>query len=154
MPVINFTGAEERGGFEAFRGRHHVAITDIEETATKTAGKLPEGTEGVTVEFTVLEGKYNNRKIWNNFWFAPSTLGFLKNMLVATGRYEMEDLEEEIDVDWDTLIGAELEVKTKIKPETEQYDAKTEIQSYKSYDPDKDYSGEGHGASSGSTLLP
>jgi len=152
MPAINFTGAEDRGGFEAFRGRHHVKVTDIEETATKNEGKLAAGTPGIQVEFTVQEGKYEGRKIWNNFWFAPQTLGFLKNFVVATGVAEASDLEGEWDPDWDEFIGADLEVSTKVRGETEQYEARTEIKGYKPYDETKDYSGEG--ASTSNSMLP
>jgi len=149
---VNFTGAEDRGNFDAFRGKHHVKITDITDTETKNAGKLPAGTEGWSVEFTVQEGQYENRKIWNNYWFAPSTLGFLRSMLVATGEYSKEDLQGDFDVELDDLIGLDLVVSTRIQKGDGNYEDRTVIKGYYPYDEDEDYSGETVDA--GSSFLP
>lgn len=148
---VNFSDAVERGNFDAFRGKHHVKITGIEETETKNEGKLPAGTPGLIFEFTVQEGPYENRKVWNNFWLAPSTLGFLKQCLKATGEFSDEDLAGDFDVD-ENVIGLDLVIKTKIQGASGDYDERTVIAGYYPYDENADYSGEAESASSASFL--
>lgn len=153
---VNFSDPtiEERGNFEAFRGKHHVKITKISETEVQNDGKLDAGTPGFNFEFTVQEGPYENRRTWNNFWIAPSTLGFLKLCLKATGQYTEEELagDFEIEEDDERLIGADLVIKTKIRKGNDQYEDSTAVTGYYPYDENEDYSSATVGAASGSFL--
>jgi len=90
---IDFTDVEGAGGFTPLpNGRYLLQVTDWELTETKNAGKLPAGTPGIKWEFTVIDGEYENRKLWTNHWIAATSLPFLKGFLAATGVYTEEEL--------------------------------------------------------------
>jgi hypothetical protein len=156
---VNFSDAVERGNFDAFRGRHHVCITNVEPGESKGGAKLPTGTPGLTFEFTVQEGKYENRRVWNNFWIHPNTLGFLKTCLGATGEFTEEELEGDLDLsdgdeEFGRVIGLDLVITTKIRPAKGEYDERTEIKGYYPYDENEDYSGDGSESNADASFMP
>jgi hypothetical protein len=88
---VDFTDPDIKGGgdFEALpAGKYLATITDWDVREVKNAGKLPVGTPGLNVEFTIADGEYENRKVWTNYWLHPNNLGFFKTFLKAAG---MED---------------------------------------------------------------
>jgi hypothetical protein len=105
---VDFTGVEAMGaGFEAKpNGWYKCTITKIGKTETKNAGKLPAGTPGANVEFTVICGpngpdeKYQGQKIWSNYWLHPNNIGFLKGLLRASGEFTEEELNGPLPGTW------------------------------------------------------
>lgn len=94
---IDFTDVEGAGGFTPLpNGRYLLQVTDWELTETKNPGKLPVGTPGIKWEFTVIDGEYENRKLWTNHWIAATTLPFLKGFLAATGVFTEQELNSQL----------------------------------------------------------
>lgn len=106
---LNLAGADLRG-FEPFdAGRYELAVTECEQVFTKNEsgeGKMPAGTPGWNVRFTVQGGKFDGRHVWNNYWvptkeFAESSdengkkaatmNGILARFLIAIG-YSTEEV--------------------------------------------------------------
>jgi hypothetical protein len=133
--MTDFTGIDftdvQGGQFDALpSGRYAVRVTDWSETETKNAGKLPAGTPGINWEFTVQEGEYEGRRLWTNHWLHPNTLGFLKSMLKATGKFTDDQLDGKLE--WngpDDVLDAELVVKVS-KRNSEQYGEQNDIKGY------------------------
>jgi hypothetical protein len=113
---LNLSGVKAND-FDALpTGKYHVKLTDWDQTETQNAGKLPAGTPGINAEFTVQDGPNENRRLWNNFWIAESTLGFLKSFLKASGQFTEDELNsEEFSFDWDDLVGVDLVVKVGVR---------------------------------------
>jgi hypothetical protein len=92
--TVNMSGVQAMGGFDLIpSGRYTACLTDWSKTETQNAGKLPAGTPGINAEFTIQEGEHENRKLWNNFWVAPTTIGFAKGFLKATDEFTDDELE-------------------------------------------------------------
>jgi hypothetical protein len=90
---VNLADIKEQAGFSALpNGKYHAALTGWELVHTQNAGKLPVGTPGINAEFTIQDGPHENRRLWNNFWVAETTLGFAKGALLALG-VPKEDIE-------------------------------------------------------------
>lgn len=94
---IDFTDVEGVAGFTALpNGQYLLQVVDWELAATKGGpdAKLPEGTPGLKFEFDVVENEeYADRKLWNTFWLAASSLPYLKGFLAATGEFTTEELD-------------------------------------------------------------
>jgi hypothetical protein len=152
---VNLADIEE-SSFDALPvGRYHVKVTDWDETATKNAGKLPVGTPGANVEFTVQDGPYENRKLWTNFWIHPNTLGIFKTFAKAAGTDEgtLNDSSADVAAILDDLISADVVVKVRQRPY--QGDMRNDINGYQPYDEDNWTPMEKTGSSSGGGgLLP
>lgn len=145
--TVDFTDVQG-GDFDAIpSGKYHIAITDYSTTETKNAGKLPVGTPGINWEFTVQEGPFENRKLWTNHWIHPNTLGFLKGMLKASGKFSDEELEGQLPKGWyDRAVGAELVAKVG----TREYNG-NDVNDIKGFKPMSTWEGE---STSGGSLLP
>ena len=138
------------GDFDAIpAGAYPVTISDWSTTATKNEGKLPAGTPGINWEFTVTDGQYENRKLWTNHWIHPNTMGFLKGLLKATGRYTDEELEGNLgslSAVADKVLGAEVTAVVIVRKY--QGDDRNEIKKFRK-------AGEASASSSGGTsMLP
>jgi hypothetical protein len=121
-----------KSGFDPVpAGTYICRVTKVDDTETKNDGKMPAGTPGINVEFTVIAGDHEGRKFFNNYWVWPTTLPMLKGFLAATGEFDAEQLDGEIDFDNDQLIGTELKVAVNVQPETQQYDARNNVRRVK-----------------------
>lgn len=155
MPRFDFSDVAAATNFDAFAGKYHVKITDVSDTEVKNSGgKLEQGTEGWNVEFTVQQGDKENRKVWNNFWFAKQTMPFLKSMLVATGRWTEDELQGNFDVDNEDLLGLDLVIKTKVRKGTGDYSDQTQITGYYPYEGVDPSTANTSGASASAGFLP
>lgn len=146
--TLDFSDTEAMGsGFDPLpRGWYTVVVSDWSEAEVgDNARKLAPGTKGTTYELTVDEGEYENRKLWANFWHAPSSLGFWKGFLVATGRFNDDELSGALDIDElrERPQGARLQVRVKIRPAKGQYEASNQIQAYKAEGEDVGSNGSG-----------
>jgi hypothetical protein len=134
------------GDFDALpAGAYNVAVTDWSKTETKKEGKIPEGTPGINWEFTVQDGDFENRKLWTNHWIHPKTLGFLKTFLVKSGAYTEEDVEGQLDIDPDRVLGSELVAVVTVRKY--KGDDRNDIKKFKK-------AGEGTDAPAGDSMMP
>lgn len=121
--VLDLSTADTRGNYmEA--GWKEAVISGAEIVYTKNAaGNLPLNTPGINVQFTIDGGQYNDRKVWNRYWFPPAsydkekrdrTLGMFVNFLgelgydkdqIKTEGFSLERVEE--------LVGKECRVNTR-----------------------------------------
>lgn len=85
-----------------------VEVTDISEVKKGSKSSY------VTVELTVAEGEYENRKLWTNLMIDGKAAGMFVDFInKALGTdYKVEDLEE-LEINTDDLIGAKVGVTTK-----------------------------------------
>src|SRR5437868_3300618 len=92
--TLDLTSADTRGNF--MEGGWKDAIVGGIETikAENPDGNLPLGTPGINVQFTIDGGQYNDRKVWNRYWFPPleydeqkrdRSLGMFVRFLMALG---------------------------------------------------------------------
>src|SRR5258706_15111054 len=106
-------------------------ITAVDPVFTSNPdGKMPMGTPGINVTFTIDGGKYNDRKVWNRYWFPPSdynpearekTLNILSRFLKATGLADDEIKKPDFNLTGylENVLGTEVQVSTKYD---EEYD--------------------------------
>jgi hypothetical protein len=139
MGFLDFTDVEESTGFDILKpGWYPMVITGwSEKVITKLDGKLPAGTKGTQVEFTVEEGHVNqNRKAWNTYWHAKQNLGFLKGLLKASGQFTDEQLSGiSYDAMREGLMGGRVMVRITVRPGTEQYpNPQNNVAQVKAYD--------------------
>jgi len=109
MEPLNLAGADLRG-FEPFdAGRYELAVTECDMVYTKNEsgeGKMPAGTPGYNVRFTVQGGEFDGRHVWNNYWMptaefeessdenkkkAATMKGIFARFLIAVG-YSTEEV--------------------------------------------------------------
>jgi hypothetical protein len=132
--VVDFSDTEAMGGgFDPIPAAWYaVAIADYDTTETRNEGKIPQGTPGINWMFEVDGGEYDTRKLWTNHWLHPKTLGFLKGLLLATGRFTEEELNQPLTLDavyemCDRAVGAKVAARVKLRKANDQYDARNEI---------------------------
>lgn len=94
---VDLSGAKDVSDLIA-RGKYHAVITDAEVRDTKNPDyeKNPTG-QYVWWEFTIQDEPYVGWKQWRNTPLGGDGLGFLKQVLVATGKFTDEELEQELD---------------------------------------------------------
>tara|TARA_Y100000310_G_C20664417_1_gene806646 strand:+ start:671 stop:1120 length:450 start_codon:yes stop_codon:yes gene_type:complete len=90
---INFKniGENSGGSFEALpEDRYNVMV---EKADLRTAST---GTQMISAQFTVTEGQYKGRKLWNNFTLTPKAYVYLYNFLKAAGStaVDSDDIDE------------------------------------------------------------
>lgn len=122
--TLDLTSADTRGNFME-GGWKDALVSNIEMIrAENPDGNLPIGTPGINVQFTVDGGQYNERKVWNRYWFPPAeydaqkrdrSLGMFVRFLVACGYDEKEVKENGFNLDANVadLIGKPVQVNTK-----------------------------------------
>ena len=113
---LNLTNIEVNS-YEALpAGMYVVTVTggEMRETKGGENSKLPSGTPMINWEFTVVDGvegeKYKGRKIWTNTIIHEKTLWNLKSLLLATGKFDDEDLAD-LDFEIEDIIGETVQVK-------------------------------------------
>jgi hypothetical protein len=91
-------------------------------------GRLPMGTPGINVMFRIDGGPYNERPVWNRYWFPPAgydeekrakSLGMFARFLMAIGYPEDQVKSEGFKIDINDMLGRECRVNTKYN---EEYD--------------------------------
>jgi len=102
---INFADTEINDFEPLPSGWYNVAVTDGEVRESKSE-KNP-GSEYIHWEYTVQDGSYENRKVWDNTTLLPHALFSLKGLLAATGFAVDGDL----DFDIPDVIGKTLQIR-------------------------------------------
>src|SRR5215831_5605871 len=105
---LDLSGADLRGFEPIDANTYEMAVTGMEKVFTKNEsgeGKMPAGTPGWNVRYTVQGGKYDERHVWNNYWLpgadysessdeakkkAATMLGMFGRFLIAVGYSEAE----------------------------------------------------------------
>jgi hypothetical protein len=103
---INFADTEVNDFEPLPAGWYTVAVTDGEMKESGPNSKNP-GSEYIHWEYTVQEGQFANRKVWDNTTLLPHALFSLKGLLAAAGFPVDGDLDFEID----DVIGKQIQVK-------------------------------------------
>lgn len=134
--TVDFTGSETYDGdFEPIPGGwYKCVVSDWESVEVKkTDGKFPMGTKGTKWELTVDEGEYENRKVWVTYWHHPTSLPFFKGFLVATEKYNEDDLSGAVNINdiRDGAVGQTLMVKVGVRPKRGEYEASNEVRATK-----------------------
>jgi hypothetical protein len=130
---INLSGASDSGFSAVPAGTYICKITGGEATVTGPNSKKP-GSPMVKWEFTVQEGEYQGRKFFMNNVLVPDSdgvergLGRLREVLLASGRFEESDLMGEVEFEFDDLIGCDVKVKVKVRPASGDYDESNDVQ--------------------------
>lgn len=134
--VIDMSEVEEAKGFEVIPSGWYLAdITDDSEREVgKEGGKIPYGTKGVQFTFTIAEGPYEGRKIWDGFWFHPSSYPYLKKLMAKSGRFDDVNARRSAGDIIDSLNGARLWIKVGIRKGKGEYEDSNNIREYKSED--------------------
>jgi hypothetical protein len=119
MVRVNLTASD--ASFDAIpSGRYRAVVSGGELRTSGEKAKHP-GSEYANMEFTILEGDHESRKLWSNIILShgdcgcdeketfDKSLGTLVSFLKATGRVTAEDLSSgDFDFNIDDYIGAEV----------------------------------------------
>jgi hypothetical protein len=131
MPIrADLTGIEA-GGFKPVpAGTYNTRITNCEETESK-GGKNP-GSPMVKWEFTIQPpSEYSDRKFFMNTLLVQDGdfggLNRIKEILLATGKWDAEQLAESIAFEPEDVIGEEVRCTVRVRPATEQYDESNDV---------------------------
>jgi len=89
------------------KGTYQATITDgeVRESKDGPSDKNPTG-QYVHWEFTLEGGDYDSWKQWKNTPLGGDGIGFLKEVLSASGKYTDESLSGEIDFEVDEVVGS------------------------------------------------
>jgi hypothetical protein len=122
--TLDLTSADTRGNFME-GGWKDAIVGNIEMIkAENPDGNLPLNTPGINVQFTIDGGQYDNRKVWNRYWFPPAeydaqkrdrSLGMFVRFLVAIG-YDEKEVKANgfnLDANIGEMVGKECQVNTK-----------------------------------------
>lgn len=122
---VDLSGVQD-GVFDAIpSGRYQAKLTDGEIRESKSSAKHP-GAEYISWEFTVLDGDYEGRKLWQvtslnhgscscKNWKEDSLFG-LKAVLSSSGIWTTEELNnEEFDFEINDIIGTDFTLIVAIK---------------------------------------
>ena len=127
---LNFSDIENTS-FDALpAGTYLAKLTDGVIREAGPSSKNP-GSEYINWEFTVQGGPSEGRRIWTNTSLLPQTLFRLKELLVATGRFEGAQLDNELDFEIADLIGADVKLVLKYIPASDQYDARNDVKRFR-----------------------
>jgi hypothetical protein len=123
MEPLNLSGADLKGFEPIPAAKYEAHVTDMEVVYTKNEsgeGKMPAGTPGYNVRFTVDGGEYDERHVWNNYWMptkeyeesgdegkkkAATMKGILARFLIALGYSEEEVTGGSFSIDPDDIVG-------------------------------------------------
>lgn len=98
--VLNLAGATPSGGFDPIpSARYQANVYEVEMIEVEKAdGKLPLGTPGISVQFAIDGGEYDNRRLWRRYYFPPDSYekaatmrDMLAGFFVAIG-YDSEEV--------------------------------------------------------------
>ena len=133
MVTVNFTdtGDLEFGAIPS--GKYHAKITGGEMREAGPNSKNP-GSQYVNWEFTIQQGEFESRKVWTNTSLLPQALFGLKALLLASGRYNKDQVADELAFDIDDLVSSDLVITVGQK----EYngDIRNEVKRYAPYDVD------------------
>lgn len=97
--TLDLSSADTRGNHME-NGWKDAIVAEVEPIATDNPqGKLPMGTPGINVMFRIDGGQYDNRPVWNRYWFPPEgydeerrakSLGMFARFLTAIGYSDEE----------------------------------------------------------------
>lgn len=130
FPATLDLSSADTSGNKMESGWKEAVVSGAEIVYTKNAsGNLPLNTPGINVQFTIDGGQYDNRKVWNRYWFPPAdydpekrdrTLGMFVNFLGALG-YDKDAIKANgFDLSTvEELVGKECRVNTRYD---EEYD--------------------------------
>ena len=120
--TLDLSSADTRGNFME-NGWKDAIVTAVEPVFTSNPdGKMPVGTPGINVTFTIDGGKYNDRKVWNRYWFPPSdydaearekTINIVARFLKALGHTDEDIKKPDFKLDPENMVGSEVQVSTK-----------------------------------------
>lgn len=113
------------------RGKYYVKIFDITLASCGSQSKNP-GKPYWNLECVVQDGPHEGRHLFTNVMLFNPALYSLSQMMKALG-YDIQAGSFRVP-NPDTLIGQEMIVKVRIKPETDEYDARNEINGFLAYD--------------------
>lgn len=126
--TLDLSTADTRGNFME-GGWKDALVAEVEPIKTENPdGKLPMGTPGINVQFTIDGGQYDTRKVWNRYWIPPASydkekrdksLGMLARFLMAIGYPEDEVKSPSFSLNFEDMKGRECRVNTKYN---EEYD--------------------------------
>lgn len=126
--TLDLSSADTRGNFME-NGWKDAVVTEVDPILTdNAAGKLPVGTPGINVMFRVDGGKYDQKPLWNRYWFPPEgydpekrakSLGMFARFLMAIGYPEADVKSAGFQLDFSDMIGRECRVNSKYN---EEYD--------------------------------
>ena len=111
MPRIHANWDEVAAGTLIPEGRYPARIDKVEERTSSA------GNEYWNVEFTIIDGEYEGRKLWGVFMLSPQALWKLRALAQACGL----DLSGERELDSEELVGQEVGIVVT----TEEYDGQT-----------------------------
>lgn len=134
--VVDFTGMDAYGGgYDPVpRNWYQCVVSDWEASEVKKPdGKFPQGTPGTNWELTIDEGPYENRRLWINHWHHPKSLPFLKNFLLATGRFTEEEVSGKVDINEarERAVGSTLMARAVVREAKGGYDARNDVKAVK-----------------------
>lgn len=121
--TLDLSSADTRGNFME-SGWKDAVVTEVTGVKTENPdGNLPLGTPGINVKFTIDGGEYDNRNVWNRYWFPPAeydekkrnrTLGMFVRFLGALGFDEADIKANGFNMDnIDDIVGRECKVNTR-----------------------------------------
>jgi hypothetical protein len=129
---VNFTDVEGQKEFTPVPpSKQNVIVSDFQ-TGTVSEASKNAGAPKLSVEFTVQDGDYDGRRIWDTFTIVDASMWKLKAFLTAIG----EDTEGELDVTPDEYVGRELVVRLAIQPARknertgDEYPARNNVKAY------------------------
>ena len=135
--TLDFTGVNAPTGYSAIpSGWYKCEITGFDDTETgPNSKKLKPGTPGTNWEFTVSEGKHEGAKLWTKQWHVDQSLPYIKGLFKASGAFTNDELSKPLSgSDRERLVGQELWVKVKFRPETDQWDETNDVKGFKHID--------------------
>ena len=110
-------------------GWKDAVVSGVEPISTDNPnGKLPVNTPGINVMFTIDGGPYNDKRVWNRYWFPPAdydeekrnkSLVMFARFLMAIGYPEDQVKSAGFQLDFNDMIGRTCRVNTKYN---EDYD--------------------------------
>lgn len=106
---VNFTDVETSDFDVLPSGSYQARITDGEIRESGPNAKNP-GSQYINWEFTISEGEFEGRKQWTNTSLLPQALFGLKGLLKATGQFDDDEIEGEMNFEIDDVIGSEVTI--------------------------------------------
>lgn len=145
---IDFTEVEDQKEFSPVPpSKQNVVITDWDKGEVTGQDSKNLGATKLTFEFTIQDGEFANRKIWDTFTVVESSLWKLKALLKAIG----EDVTGSLNIVPEDYVGRALVIKLGVQPARKDPKTGNEYQARNNV---KGYYPEGDGDSGSSDLMP
>jgi hypothetical protein len=126
--TLDLSSADTRGNYME-NGWKDALVTEVTPIVTDNPdGKLPVGTPGINVMFRIDGGKYDQRPVWNRYWFPPAgydeekrnkSLGMFARFLLALGYPEDQVKTGTFQLNFTDMVSRQCKVNTKYN---EDYD--------------------------------